>query len=184
MAASESSRPSQLTGGCLCGAVRYSVGVGSDDAWPPKTTTCQCTQCRKNTGALVAHLIPFAASRITWGKPSASFQEYNSSPGCYRGFCRNCGSTLTWRGENSPDERGQIELHTGSLDEQYLVDTTASAGQGDAKKGGVSKNGGWGVDLAGRNAYNVYFQNAIRGVTDGSITNGKRFVESSTGGEM
>ncbi|KAL9073063.1 MAG: hypothetical protein Q9161_003117 [Pseudevernia consocians] len=141
-----------VSGGCLCGAVRYNIDFGGPDGWPPKaghpsslneflsTHTCQCTQCRKRSGALIAPWIDTAPSRITWSSPSPSslsslsppspspnpnspttlpsFSEYSASPGKHRGFCTTCGSPLTWRDDEYPDV---LEVTTGSVDGEVLA---------------------------------------------------------------
>ncbi|KAI9796890.1 MAG: hypothetical protein M1833_005939 [Piccolia ochrophora] len=175
MAAAESpSRPSKLTGGCLCSSVRYEIDLSEGRNWPPAPNTCQCTQCRKWTGALVPSLLELNPSQITWAKPTAPnpFREFNSSPGCYRGFCSNCGSSLTWRSEA---EKDTIELCTGSIDEELLI--------GHKTGNGVERTGGWGKELGTPTRGNVWYQNVIRGVTDGRITAGKKMVEASDFGE-
>ena len=47
-----------------------------------------------------------------------NYTEYFLSPGCYRAFCRNCGSTLLWRCEKEPEEVG---ITTGTIDEDLLI---------------------------------------------------------------
>lgn len=42
---------------------------------------------------------------------SEHFSIYESSPGIERGFCRSCGTTLSWKG------RGLMSLHIGTLDD-------------------------------------------------------------------
>jgi len=80
------------TGGCVCGEVRYeavgeSLFVGH----------CHCHSCRRHTGAPVVTLVAFAADRVTFTKGDRKI--YNSSPGVERGFCGQCGTSLTWEGE-------------------------------------------------------------------------------------
>jgi hypothetical protein len=38
---------------------------------------------------------------------------YESSPGVRRGFCSNCGSTLTYESDAFP---GEIHIHIGTMD--------------------------------------------------------------------
>lgn len=104
--------------------------------------TCQCSQCRKQTGALVAHWITVAPSSVTWS--SSQPKEYNSSPGCYRSFCADCGTAINWRTDKSPD---MIQFLVGSLDEDVL------SGMG-------------GKELATPTKGQFFCKNMIGGVTD------------------
>ena len=93
-------------GGCLCGAVRFRL-LGP----PFEIDYCHCHSCRKHSGAPVSafadckrHLVEF-----TKGTPKL----FESSPGVRRGFCAECGSTLTYESDALPDE---IHIHIGALD--------------------------------------------------------------------
>ena len=72
-----------LTGGCLCGGVRYAI------AGPPnRVVHCHCTMCRRASGGTVVTwaIVPAEAFRITAGRPA----EYRSSPQATRRFCPSC----------------------------------------------------------------------------------------------
>ena len=77
------------TGGCLCGAVRYSVE--GDPLW---MCHCHCSMCRRLTGAGFGSWVGFPAKAFTWIKGQPSF--YRSSPQAEVGFCGNCGGTLSF----------------------------------------------------------------------------------------
>ncbi|MDX2233205.1 MAG: GFA family protein [Hyphomonadaceae bacterium] len=96
-----------ITGGCLCGAVRFEAAAA-----PLMVAFCHCGSCRKQTGAPVAAYVDFrrADVRFVAGAPT----RFGSSPGAWRGFCGACGSTLTFEGDNLP---GEIHIHLGALDE-------------------------------------------------------------------
>jgi hypothetical protein len=84
-----------FTGGCQCGAVRFRVTGPVRHA-----SICNCRMCQKAFGNLMAPFASFAAP-VEWtrGKPS----HFNSSPRVRRGFCRNCGTPLTYQwGDNPP----------------------------------------------------------------------------------
>ncbi len=79
-----------ITGGCLCGAVKY-------EATEPPTDVayCHCRMCQRVTGSpygLFA-FIPVAGFRFTCG--GAKF--YKSSDWAERGFCAECGTPLLMR---------------------------------------------------------------------------------------
>jgi hypothetical protein len=39
---------------------------------------------------------------MPWDLATSSLKEYNSSPGCYRGFCGICSATIFWRSDERP----------------------------------------------------------------------------------
>jgi hypothetical protein len=93
-----------ITGGCLCGAVRF-VAEGE----PYRVGLCHCLDCRKHGGAPFGAFAMFPAERVTFsGDMSAT---YASS--ARRRFCRSCGSPVFDRDEGSDE----VELHLGSFDE-------------------------------------------------------------------
>ena len=78
-----------------------------------------CETCRR---AASAPRLPFtgvrsADFRFTRGAPV----DYASSPGVTRSFCGTCGSPLTYRRDDSPDE---LDVMTVSLDNPNAVPPT------------------------------------------------------------
>ena len=76
-----------ITGGCMCGVVRYEATE------PPQGVGyCHCRMCQKWTGNLFHSYAAFrgAAFRITQGEP----KFYKSSAWAERGFCGNCGTQV------------------------------------------------------------------------------------------
>jgi hypothetical protein len=110
-------------------------------------------------------------SEITWLSQS-TYAEYNSSPGCYRSFCKECGSPLAW---NSRKETNEIELAAGTIDEQFLV------GDRDAED---KPRGAYGVALANPGGDHFYIRNEIAGVTDRVSSSGTKFWKGSEDGPM
>jgi hypothetical protein len=100
-----------LTGGCLCGAVRYRL-----DAAPFDAGYCHCTLCRRSSGApvLAFATVPRALFMVTSGEPrrrrSSSFGE--------RWFCRDCGTQLAMLVDHQPET---IDFTIASLDTPELV---------------------------------------------------------------
>ncbi len=95
-----------VTGGCLCGAVRYEA------AEPPQEGGyCHCRKCQKRTGNLFYPYAAFRreAFRFTQGEP----KFYRSSDWCECGFCANCGTHLMVR-YLQVNDKGIVS--TGSLD--------------------------------------------------------------------
>lgn len=111
-----------LTGGCLCGQVRYEA-----EAQPFHETICHCADCRRAAGAPVVawFSVPRASFRVVAGEPGL----YASSAGVTRGFCCGCGTSLTYANDAFPDE---IDVAVCSLDDPEAVrpkDHTRTAGK-------------------------------------------------------
>ena len=103
-----------ITGGCLCGAIRYELSE-----LPIETGTCHCRDCQKSTGSAFMVMARFsrAALRYIKGEPKL----YRSSSIKDKGFCSNCGSLLFDRYlvENSetPGRRpDMVWIQIGTLD--------------------------------------------------------------------
>jgi hypothetical protein len=98
-----------VTGSCLCGAVRFRV------TGPLRPViACHCTQCRKQTGhylaatgALLKDFNMLEDRGLKW---------FEASDIAKRGFCSHCGSTLFWQGHDADYiaiAAGSIEQPTG-----------------------------------------------------------------------
>jgi hypothetical protein len=99
-----------LTGGCLCGAVRYEArGV------PYQRTVCHCSICRRSTGApMVAWFsVKLADFAFTTGQPTT----YRSSTKAQRSCCPRCGTQLTFK----LDAVDEVDVTVGSLDDPEAV---------------------------------------------------------------
>ncbi len=101
----------ELTGGCLCGAVRYRI-----TAEPVVVTHCHCTFCRRAAGAPFITSITVASDGFAWTEEPPA--KYRSSAEALRGFCGACGTTLSYRGVGHPEE---IDIAAASLDDPERV---------------------------------------------------------------
>ena len=111
-----------LTGGCFCGRVRYEA-----HGEPYHATLCHCGDCRRAAGAPMIGWFTVKAEdyRITAGEPVT----WESSPNVTRGFCRDCGTQLTFQRAELAHE---IDLTICSLDNPGLMppqDHTRAAGK-------------------------------------------------------
>ncbi len=88
----------QVSGGCLCGAVRL-LARGE----PFRVGICHCMDCRKHHGALFFAAAIYPADAVSVEGETHHFGE--------RHFCPRCGSSVFAR---SGDE---VEVHLGTLDE-------------------------------------------------------------------
>ncbi len=96
-----------LRGGCQCGVVRYVVQVESTDAY-----CCHCRMCQRAFGNLFGVFLAVGRENIGWENGEPAYFE--SSAIARRGFCRECGTPLTF--EYLDDEK-EIHVTVGSLDE-------------------------------------------------------------------
>ncbi|KAK3390771.1 Mss4-like protein [Podospora didyma] len=155
--------PKLVKGGCLCGALRYQVNFPADHDFIASSSTCQCTQCRKQTASLflLSHNAPDAAFQLT-GDLSA-LKHFNASPSAERGFCSQCGSFLYWRPKNRPNPYYCFTV--GTVDPLYLFGEGADGVETGGQDEPVPK-GGYGVALASGQGHHYYCANEIPGVTD------------------
>ncbi|KAK8073686.1 Mss4-like protein [Apiospora phragmitis] len=175
-------KPQSITGGCLWGSIRYKVDFPEHHDFLQWSGSCQCTQCRRQTGTLVfyAHSVPLrcltyvpsSGSSLTAAEKPKSLKNFVATPEHQRGFCTDCGSLLYWRDE----KRDDVELALGSVDPEFLV--------GGGGGGGDGPSTGYGFALANCSGQNVFCGNEIKGVTDGYAVNqrGARWVKSSEHG--
>ena len=96
----------EASGGCQCGAVRWHVTAVLDTSH-----ICHCRMCQKAAGNFFAALVGVPRDALTWTRGSPA--TFNSSDKAARGFCRDCGTPLTYDYFDSK----HINLTTGSFDE-------------------------------------------------------------------
>ena len=93
-----------ITGGCLCGAVRYEAHEP-----PLRVAYCHCRRCQRAYGNLFGTFASFRIEtfRYTRGEP----RFYRSSAWAERGFCPTCGTPLVFL-----DATDTLGVLVGSLD--------------------------------------------------------------------
>jgi hypothetical protein len=97
-----------LTGGCLCGGVRFEVTEPLVSAG-----YCHCTRCQRRTGtgaSASARIVP-GSLRIESGEEL--IRSYVPENGFHKVFCSGCGSAL-W--SQSPDDPEVISVRLGAFD--------------------------------------------------------------------
>ena len=82
------------TGQCLCGAVQYTL-----KGPPVSVLECHCSMCRRQSGA--ASVVYAAYHRNDVGL-SGTPKYFRSSGVAKRGFCADCGSTISYEGDEDP----------------------------------------------------------------------------------
>jgi hypothetical protein len=97
-----------LTGGCLCGAVRYEVTEPLLHAG-----YCHCTRCQRRTGsaAAVSARVAPGSLRVTSGEEL--IRSFDPPDGFSKAFCSACGGALWARSRDDPD---MIVVRMGTFD--------------------------------------------------------------------
>jgi hypothetical protein len=98
-----------LTGGCLCGAVRFELSEP-----PQRAGYCHCTRCQKRTGTAASVNARVDGNKFlltqgrelvrTWRHPDGGFEK---------GFCGECGAHLFSR---NPDNHAQVAIRMSAFD--------------------------------------------------------------------
>ena len=103
-----------VTGGCLCGAVRYTY-----DGEPGPVGICHCADCRKVTGSAFNAGMKLSADlfRVS-GKLGQFTKAADSGNELTRYFCANCGSPIYG---DSPDRPDVVFVRAGTLDDPSTV---------------------------------------------------------------
>jgi hypothetical protein len=99
-------------GGCLCGAVRYSVS-----GKPAVASACHCRYCQRRTGSAFATLAYFDEAKVKVVKGELAEYEHRSDESgrwLRTQFCPRCGTTVTIAVEVRPGMKG---IALGTLDD-------------------------------------------------------------------
>jgi hypothetical protein len=97
-----------LTGGCLCGGVRYEVTEPLVSA-----SYCHCKRCQRRTGSAAsvsARVVP-GSLRLTGGEELLA--SWDPPDGFKKVFCSGCGGAL-WA--QSPDDPAIVSVRLGTFD--------------------------------------------------------------------
>lgn len=106
-----------ITGGCLCGKVRYSAGVD-----PTFTAVCHCRNCRKASGSAFSIVVGVPpASLSVQGELKTFGDKGDSGKAILRRFCPDCGSAVLDEAEVMP---GVVMVQVGTLDDPGWVKPT------------------------------------------------------------
>ncbi|CAN1575377.1 COG3791 Uncharacterized conserved protein [Paracoccaceae bacterium] len=100
--------PTSVTGGCLCGRVRYRAEVFLHNGY-----ICHCTICQRSTGQPAEITVLIKAGTLTYTGDTPKY--YQSSPDGKRGFCAECGSRIVWQALRAEDD-WLTNVTVGSLD--------------------------------------------------------------------
>ena len=114
-----------MTGGCLCGRVRYMARDASQ-----RGHICHCRDCQRYTGSAFATGMVFPADAIAIEGELQSFTVAGTSGNAvHRLFCPHCGSGVLVRGDIRKDV---VVLQVGTLDDPSGYKPTAEIYTGSA----------------------------------------------------
>ncbi|MCB1377634.1 MAG: GFA family protein [Alphaproteobacteria bacterium] len=94
------------SGGCQCGTIRYATTAPFENPH-----ICHCRMCQKAFGNYFAALVGTKKAGFLWTRGSPGL--FRSSSIVERGFCRDCGTPLSF----AYDYSDRIAVSIGSLDQ-------------------------------------------------------------------
>jgi len=116
----------KLSGGCLCGSIRYTILQQ-----PILAYTCNCRFCQKDTGTAYRSALAILNENVELIGKDFSVYTYKSvehGRELYKNFCPDCGTTISLKTERFPerqvimigtlDDPSQIELSTHMFAEE------------------------------------------------------------------
>jgi hypothetical protein len=103
-----------MSGGCLCGGVRYQITGECRDI-----INCHCENCRRTHGHVAAYT-SVQQSELELTCQQTLQWYHDESAGTFRGFCNRCGASLLW---DARDGRGKMSVAAGSLDDSRELKT-------------------------------------------------------------
>jgi hypothetical protein len=115
----------KITGGCLCGTVRYTA-----EADPTSATVCHCRDCQKFTGSAFAALVLVPKEALTLEGKLKTFSSIGGSGNpILRHFCPECGSSVA---EEPGARPGVVVLNVGTFDDPAIAKPGREIFRGDA----------------------------------------------------
>ena len=108
-----------ITGGCLCGAVRYCCR-----GEPVSMGLCQCERCQRQSGSSFLIATVFERDAVSIAGELKIYAVYASDgSGLYRHFCPTCGSAVMITLDRYPEIRSMMG---GTLDDKTRLRPTFS----------------------------------------------------------
>lgn len=97
-----------FTGGCLCGAVRFTIDQPLSVA-----SYCHCTRCQRRTGTAASAQVRVAPGSFHLVEGADAVRAYRPPAGFEKAFCGSCGSHLFSR---RPDDDTVMAVRLGAFD--------------------------------------------------------------------
>jgi len=100
-----------ITGGCLCGNVRYTIEGDTQ-----MSAVCHCKNCQKQAGTAFSTIVGTTADKITIEGDVKTYEDHGDSGNVVlRKFCPNCGSPVFTEADAAP---GMLFVKAGSFDDE------------------------------------------------------------------
>jgi hypothetical protein len=97
-----------IRGSCLCRKVRFEL-----EGTPQFINHCHCSMCRKVHGAAFGSFLHADGRGFRWLAGESLVENYPSSPGNTRAFCKVCGSNMPVLEEQG----AHVIIPAGTLDD-------------------------------------------------------------------
>lgn len=98
-----------ISGGCLCGAVRFTLSER-----PARAGYCHCTRCQRRTGSAASAQARIDGRTFTLTDGADALRWWRHPDGGFeKGFCGICGSQLASR---NPDDATQMSIRMAAFD--------------------------------------------------------------------
>ncbi|CAN5609827.1 hypothetical protein BH10PSE6_BH10PSE6_28660 [soil metagenome] len=103
------------SGGCVCGAIRFTA-TGE----PLRVTICHCTWCQRRTGTAFGTEVVFESGQVTVSGEAARYRHISDQSGRWLDleFCPRCGTNLGFTLEAAP---GLRTLPAGSFEDPSWI---------------------------------------------------------------
>jgi len=96
----------QMSGGCACGRIRFTVNVENDEAY-----LCHGRVCQRATGSISIAFKNVKQADVDWDHAP---DWYESSPIAKRPYCRECGTSLGFQFKQGSEN---MDLTIASFDD-------------------------------------------------------------------
>lgn len=97
----------QMTGGCACGAKRFTVDLADDH----HAYLCHCRMCQRASGNVSLAMVGVKQAAVSWSQEP---DWYRSSAIAERPFCASCGTSLGFRYVEGTDK---MDLTVAAFDD-------------------------------------------------------------------
>jgi len=102
-----------LTGGCMCGAVRYELqSAPFDCGW------CHCRTCQLSSGSPAMVFASVPAGDLVWTEGGQEVRSVASSTFGRRSFCGQCGTLFLMQVDHQPET---VDFTVATLDEPEAI---------------------------------------------------------------
>ncbi len=103
-----------MTGGCLCGKVRYTC-----ESDPLLCVTCHCKNCQRQAGSALSVIVGVPETAVQFEGELTTYNDTGDSGATVRRqFCGTCGSPVFTRVDSPP---GMMFIKAGTLDDTRIL---------------------------------------------------------------